>query len=251
MKLKSTLLFAVILTISTIVFGQKAEPAKTEAAKLPTVQEILAKYVKAIGGREASEKIKTRVTKGTVEMSPMGIKGTFESYTAALDKSSTKMNLAGIGDFLDGFDGKSAWTSNPIQGSREKSGAELTQVKLMNNFYREINLDKLYVKLEVKGIEKIGDKDAYIVVATAEGLAAETLHFDTKSGLLLRSDITMLSPEGSQNAKIFYEDIRQIDGVMLPFKVRIILPQFEITMLATEVKNGVVIDESVFAKPKQ
>ena len=126
----------------------------------------------------------------------------------------------------------------------------MTQAKLINNFYREIDLDKLYAKMEVKGLEKIGDKDAYIVVATAEGLAAETLYFDNKSGLLLRSDITILSPEGSQNAKIFYEDIRQIDGVMIPFKIRTVLSQFEIIMLASEVKNGVVIEDSLFAKPK-
>lgn len=251
MKLKSSLLFAVILIISTSVFGQKTEPVKTETAKLPTVQDILAKYVKAIGGREANEKIKTRLTIGTVEIVPMGIKGTFETYTAAESKAYTKANLTGIGDMIDASDGKSAWTSNPIQGSREKSGAELTQVKLMNNFYREINLDKLYAKMEVTGVEKIGDKDAYIVVATPDGLATETLYFDTKSGLLLRSDITMLSPEGNQNAKIFYEDIRQIDGVMIPFKVRTILSQFEITMLSTDVKNGVVIEDSKFAKPKQ
>ena len=138
MKFKSITLLAIVLTISTAIFAQKADPGKPAApAKLPTAQEILAKYVKAMGGREANEKIKTRVTTGTVELSPMGIKGTFETYSTAADsKSLTKMNLAGIGDILEGYDGKTAWSVNPMQGSREKTGAELTQAKLTANFYR-------------------------------------------------------------------------------------------------------------------
>ena len=256
MKSKSSVLVAVILTLTTAVFAQKPEPVKPEpvktavAAKLPTVKEVLDKYVKAIGGREANEKIKTRFMSGTVELMPMGIKGTYETYTAAESKSFTKMTLTGIGDMLEGYDGKTAWVINPIQGSRDKSGAELLQAKINGNFYREINLDKLFSKIEVKGIEKVGEKDTYVLVATAEGVPSETWYFDTATGLLLRSDMTAISPEGSQSAKVFYEEMRTAEGVTGPVKIRTQLPQFEIVMIATDLKQGIAIDESKFAKPK-
>ncbi|MEJ7848676.1 MAG: hypothetical protein WKF92_11380 [Pyrinomonadaceae bacterium] len=251
MKFKSTLLIAIILTFSTFASAQKADPPKSAAVKLPAVSEILAKYVKAIGGREAHEKIKTRMMTGTVEMVPMGIKGTFETYTAAEGKAYTKMNLAGIGEIIEVTDGKSAWTVNPIQGSREKTGAELAQTKLSGNFYRDINIDKLYQKLEVKGMEKVGTKDAYVIVASTEGIPADTFYFDTVSGLLIRGDSTIISPEGNQPVKVFIEEIRAVDGVSIPVKTRTQLTQFEIIMNVTEVKNGVVIDDSKFTKPKQ
>jgi hypothetical protein len=130
MKLKLSILLTVLFTISTTTFGQKetvkptkeTKPAndvkvvetKTPAAKMPTVQEILAKYTQAIGGREANEKIKTRMTKGTLELAPMGIKGTFETYTAAPGKSINRTNLAGIGEIIEGFDGTTAWSINPL-----------------------------------------------------------------------------------------------------------------------------------------
>ncbi len=255
MKFKSTLLLAIILTIAVGAFAQKPEPAKPETAKpaavkLPTVQEILAKYVKAIGGREAHEKIKTRMMTGTVEISPMGIKGTFETYSAGEAKSHTKMNLAGIGEIIDVSDGKSAWTINPLQGNREKSGVELTQAKLTANFYREVNLDKLFPKMELKGIEKVGEKEAYVVVAAAEGIPAETWYFDTVSGLLLRSDLTIIAPEGNQQAKVFIEELRTVDGVTIPTKIRTQIPSLEFTNIVTEIKHGVTIEESKFAKPK-
>ncbi len=93
MKLKISVLLTILFSISATVFGQKetAKPVvetkpkvdvktpdiKTTPVKMPTIQEILAKYVQAIGGKEANEKIKSRMIKGTLELMPSGIKGTF------------------------------------------------------------------------------------------------------------------------------------------------------------------------------
>lgn len=250
---------------SANIFGQKTEvktepktetkPAETKvaaaAAKLPTVKEILDKYVSAIGGRAANEKLKTRLTRGTLELAPMGIKGTMESYAAAPDKSYMKANLGGIGEILEGFDGTTAWSVNPLTGNRNKEGEELLQTKLIANFYAQVNMDKLYPKMEVTGTEKIGDKEAYVVVGSAEGLSSETFYFDTKSGLLLRSDSVLVSPEGKTPAKTFYEDLREIDGIKTPYKLRVVMPQFEIITTITEIKHGVVIEDGKFAKPKE
>lgn len=261
MKLKLSIFVACLVLISANVFGQKPEPAKSpvkpEAAKpaapvrLPTASEILAKYVQAIGGRAANEKIKTRMMKGTLEIVPMNIKGALETYAVAPNKSYTKMNLQGIGESIDGFDGTTAWSVNPIQGNRNKEGEELLQAKLIYDFYREVNLEKLYPKMEVKGTEKVGEKDAYVVVATPTGIAPETFYFDTQSGLLLRSDATLVSPEGRMPTQAFYEDMREVDGVKLPFRVRVVLPQFELVTTITEIKHGVAVENGLFAKPKQ
>lgn len=259
MKLKSLIFFSLILLITGNVPAQKADPPKAiapvpaktpEAAKLPTTSEILAKYVAALGGREAIEKIKTRTMKGTIDVTPMGIKGTVEVYAAAPDKNYTNGNLAGVGSFIDGYDGNISWVVDPINGSREKTGQELLQTKLASNFYRELNLDKLYPKMEVKGIEKVGDKDTYVVVATPDGIPAETFYFDAASGLLLRSDSTAIAPEGNAAIKTFYDDYRDVDGVKVPFKTRSVLPQYELWTTLTEVKNNVAVDETKFSKPK-
>jgi hypothetical protein len=262
MKLKSVIFLTFIFLISINVFGQKTETAKPDAAKpadgksaptakLPTAKEILDKYVTAIGGRAANEKFKTREMKGTFELAPMGIKGTVESYAAAPDKSYTKTNLQGIGEIIMSYDGKTAWTINPLQGNRDITGEELLQLKLTSNLYREVNLDKLYKNWTVKGIEKVGEKDAYVVVGTPEGLAPETFYFDRQTGLLVRADSTLVSPEGKMPAKTFYEDMREVDGIKLPYKMRVVLPQFEIITTITEVKHGATIEDSRFAKPKQ
>jgi len=258
MKLNTILALLVLCTISGTAIAQKTEAPKIAikpaaapgAVKLPTSSEILEKYVKAIGGREAFQKHKSRTIKGTLELSPVGLKGTIESIASVDDKALTKVNLAGIGDILDGYDGKTAWTVNPIQGNRVKSGQELLQTKRNGSFYREINIDKLYPKLEVKGIEKIGDRSAYIVLASTEGLPDDTLYFDTETGLMLRSDTTAISPEGQQPVKSFYEDYRETEGIKTAHKVRAVTPQFEINTVITEIKYGPAIEDAKFVQPK-
>ncbi|MCA1608137.1 MAG: hypothetical protein LC730_01590, partial [Acidobacteria bacterium] len=165
MKTKLLAPLSLLIFVSATSIAQTASQARPAApAKLPSVQEVLAKYTKAIGGREAHEKIKSWHMNGAVEFAPMGVKGTFESISAAPDRSLMKMNLTGLGEFIEGYDGTVAWGVNAIQGSRVKSGEELAQLKLSGNFYREINLDKLYSRITVTGIEKINGQDAYVLV---------------------------------------------------------------------------------------
>ena len=251
MKSKLTILLGMILLSAAASFGQTAEPTKAApSVKLPTAQEVLAKYVKAIGGREGIEKIRSWTSKGTVELAPMGVKGTFEVLSSAPDRSLMKMTLAGVGDFVEGFDGKTAWSVNPLQGSREKTGDELLQTKLSNNFYREINIDKLYKKLEVTGIEKVNGKDAYVVKGEPEGLPPSTMYFDVASGLLVRTDNTSISPEGRQPVTVFIEEYKPFDGVMQPARVRTKLPTADLILTISEMKSGPQADEAKFAKPK-
>lgn len=255
MKLKLSILLTIIFAVSVAAFGQKGavKPAetKTKPEKMPTVQEILAKYEKAIGGKQANEKINTRYAKGVLELMPMGIKGVFETYAAAPNKSYNKTTLAGLGDIIEGFDGQTAWTISALQGNRDKEGEELAQAKLTYDFYRETNLAKLYPKMELKGTEKVGDSDAYIIVGTPVGSPPETFYFDTKSGLLVRQDNTVVSPESKIPTKTFFYDVREVDGVKTPFKIVSMLPQFEITLTFTEIKNNVAVENSKFAKPKE
>lgn len=237
-----------MLVLATASFGQSAKPEAS--VKLPTAREIVARYEKALGGREANEKIKSWTTKGTVELSPMGARGTFETIASAPNRLLNKVHLEGLGDIINGFDGTTAWTINPLQGSRELTGTELLQTKFSSDFYRNVALEKQYPKMEVTGIEKVNGKDAYVVVGTPEGLPASTMYFDTASGLLVRTDDTFVSPEGKQPVSLFIEEMKQVDGVMVPSKMRTKLPAFEMTMTVSDIKSGPEIPASQFARPK-
>ena len=251
----ASILFAALLSLTA--FSQKpssATPAETSpspaAIKLPEAKEIIERYVRALGGRDALSKHKSRYEKGTIELSPMGIKGTVETFSRSDDRALTKLSIDGIGDIFEGFDGKTAWSVNPVQGNRVKSGTELAQAKRNSTFRRELNLDKMYDGLKVRGIEKVGERDTYVVVASSAGLPDDILYFDTETGLLMRSDSIVVTPEGNQAMSSFYDDYREVEGIKSAFKVRAKTPAFEINTAVSEVKYGVAIDDSKFVQPK-
>lgn len=241
-----------ISVFGAAAFGQSADQAasnsRTQGPK--TAQQVIDRYVEAIGGKTALGDIKSRMTKGTVEIVPMGVKGTFETVAAPAARSVSKLNLAGIGEMMEGTDGTKGWAINPIQGSRERTGKELEQYKLISYFRRELDLNKIYDKVELRGVEKVGEKTADVLVLTKGDLPEELVYFDQATGHLIRTDSTIISPEGSSKLTTYYDDMRKVDGVLVPFVIRTVTPQFEIKMTVEEVKHDVVVTDAMFEMPK-
>jgi zinc protease len=262
-----TIVFALLLFAAVNADAQQqpqtAVPAKPAAAAatpptptkstpssiaLPKADEIIDKFVKATGGEAAYKKFNSFQMKGTIEIPAVGIKGTFESFHKAPSKNAVFMTIPGFGAIADVFNGSSGWMSDPVQGVRDKSADETAQAKLNADFYRFARLKELYPKREVKGVEKVEGADAYAVVLTA-GDISETFYFDAKSGLLVRTDQTINSPEGKMPAKGFLSDYRNFEGVLMPHTVKIESPAISMILKTEEIKSNVAIDDAKFAKP--
>jgi outer membrane lipoprotein-sorting protein len=233
---------------ATPVAAPKTETKPTVAATLPKADDLIDKFVAATGGKAAYKKLNSFYTKGTMEIPAAGIKGTFESYNKAPNKNAISMTIPGVGDFNDVFDGSKSWSVDPINGAREKTGEELAQTKLNSDFYRFVRLKELFPKRETKGIEKVEGADAYAVVLTA-GDTAQTYYFDAKTNYLVRIDQTVVSPEGKAPAKTFLSDYRKVEGVLMPFTMRLETPAAGLTFKSEEIKANVPVDDAKFAKP--
>jgi hypothetical protein len=246
-------LFAMPLAASAL--GQaKTRPTKapeTGTAKTavsePTVDQILEKYVQALGGREALEKITSRVTKGTLEAPDL--KGEIEIYAKAPNKLLIVQDVEGIGVSRDGYDGQAAWAENPMFGVREKSGPELAAVAISSDFHAPLKIKQHYSKLEVKGKEKIGDREAWIIQATSAGGTPLKMYYDTQTGLHVRTEAEMESLGGKISVQTTLEDYRDVDGVKLPFTTSQETPMSKAVIRVIEVKSNVTIDDARFKKP--
>src|SRR5579864_5990704 len=72
----------------------------------PSVDDILARYVTALGGRAAISKHTTKVSKGTLEVVGVTTDGTAESYAKAPNKYFSIINIPGYGEIRRCFDGQ-------------------------------------------------------------------------------------------------------------------------------------------------
>jgi hypothetical protein len=227
-----------------------ATPAAKPAEAMPTADQILDKYVQALGGKDAIEKVKTQVKKGTYSAHLLP-ESPIEIYEAAPDKYFSTLKTPN-GVVKQGFNGTSGWVSTDKE-TRELSASRLAVWKSIHDFNQKLNLKARYSRMAVGGKEKIGGRDAYLIRArTAQGGRSERLYFDRETGLLVRWVIFTDTMVGPYPEATDYEDYREVDGVKVPFTIRKNqLEGFEATTLKlTEVKNNVPVDDAKFNMPQ-
>jgi hypothetical protein len=221
--------------------SKKAEP-------LPTVRQVLDKYVEAVGGQAKIAKLKTRVLRGIRESS-LG-NWSLEINVKPPDKFLVSLTVPQQGVIYQGFNGTKGWLKNPRE-QRAMSSDELAVLKETKELYEVIKVKEPLPEMKVTGIETIGGREAYALESANANNVVEKFYFDVQTGFLIRQMTltnTVLVPIPEQ---IDFEDYREMDSVKLPFVIRIsnIDPFFNSTRRFTEIKHNVLIDDAMFDIP--
>ena len=224
-----------------------ATPAPTPAG--PTADQILAKYLDALGGQAAIDKLKTLVMKGTYT----GANGEALSYEismAAPDKFDIMVTTQ-QGTIERGFDGKVGWEKGP-RGVTELAAGVLAGLKEKFLFYSNIKLKEQFTQMRVGRRDKIGDHEVISIGGRTADNRREQLYFDAQSGLLLRRIRYLPTMIGVIPEQMDFDDYRDVEGVKFPFTVKVAAVEVGnpiATRSYTEIKVNVAIDDSKFKMP--
>ena len=231
--------------------GPANSPAVISATAnpLPSVEEILQKYVQALGGEAAINKIKTRLDKGTLDVSTRHMHSPVEIYRKAPDKIFSIIHT-GRGDSSQGYNGSIGWQTRGGE-VEEVRGDELIHLKDSAALSPGVNLRQNYAQVEVANITKINGHDAYCVTASRAAGAPDQYCFETQSGILLRVSTEIDSPLGAIPQDTNYEDYRDVSGVKTPFVNRVVRPDGESTYKWEQIEANVSVEDSRFDKPAE
>jgi photosynthetic reaction center cytochrome c subunit len=231
-----------------ILTDEEPRPRADEGMKagLPATDQLLEKYLSAIGGGEALQKITSRVQKGTLTAFG-GQHFPVDVYAKAPDKRVSIMHLGG-GDSVTAFDGKQGWLSVPGR-VHMMSAAENNAARIDADLYFPAHLKTLYQKFRVDSGEKVDGHDTYMVVGHTEGQPPLRLYLDKESGLLLRLVRYAETPLGRNPTQIDYADYRDVDGVKVPFRWTLSRPGNRFTIEVEQVQQNVPVDEAKFVAP--
>ena len=231
------------------VLGLVAAP---QGAQAPSVDQILDRYVQAVGGKDAIAKVTSRAMKGTLENSDDGTTSPAEVVAKAPNKYLSVVSLGDSGQAQEGWNGETGWGKDHDSGLHDMNKSDLVAAKRDYDFYRQIRLKELFPKMSLSGKMKVDDRDAYIVEATAADGAVEKLYFDVESGLLVRRDFERVNvDDGILLYEVDYEDYKDVDGLKLPSTVRRKTPDYALTYRFTEIKQNVAVDDARFNKPEK
>jgi hypothetical protein len=221
-------------------------PAAAGAAQ-PTADDILSKYANEIGGQAAIDKLKTRMMKGTYTLAS-GATGSYEVTQTAPDKFYiARGSQQGIGE--QGFNGTTGWQKD-ARGVADIRPDQLAELKAEYQFFHDIKLKEQYTRTNLRK-DKLNGHDVFVITGVRLDRKRERLFFDAESGLLLRRTGYTETPLGMVPDQTDYEDYRDVDGVKVPFTVRIaVVGGFSTaTRKFTEIKFNLPVEDARFDKP--
>jgi len=235
--------------------GGAQQPAGAQPQGSPTprptptpADEILSKYVTALGGQAAIDKIKSRTATGTITTAN-GQSGGYEliqSPDKALETITTPRALIKLALTPTG-----GWESNG-PNSRELAAGDLTRVRNAYQLFSFLKLKEQYTRLRSGGRDRVGDRDAYVVTASRSETEVERLFFDMETGLLLRRISYLRTMIGVIPQQWDFEDYRDVDGVKMPFTIRLSTTDagnpFSVRKF-TEIKLNGPVDDAKFVMP--
>lgn len=229
-----------------------------QTASAQTADEIIDKYLTAIGGRAALGKVTSRTTIGTMTLStPAGdISGPVEILNQQPNKSRMliKMDLTSLGAgpmVVDQrFDGTSGYVLDSLRGNRDVTGNQLENMKngaFPNPF---LNYKERGATVELAGKEKVGDREAYVLIFKPRSGSVGRQFIDAESYLPVKLVAKIDVPQvGEVEQTTEFSDYRDVDGIKIPFTVKATSAVQRFTITITKVEHNAKIDETLFSRP--
>jgi Flp pilus assembly protein TadD len=212
----------------------------------PSVDELLARYVEALGGAKAINALKSRVTKGTVDVPGVSRGGSFETYAQGPNKMLTVIQAHPFGLIKVGYNGRSGWSQTGTLILAVKSPTELSLLQRDADFYSPLRLKNLYVKITSPGMSEIGYRQVYVLDFQPAAGAVERVYLDAKTYLPARINTQRKIGNTLAPVEIYLDDWKAVDGLQYPFSISQRFAKLTLSFTVTEIRHNVELDASLF-----
>jgi hypothetical protein len=227
----------------------------TPATGVPSVDQVLNKYLQAIGGAQNVAGITSFVAKGkSVGYRGFGGGGVVELSAQAPDKRATHITFPEYPDrgvSVRTYDGRTGWIATPLAvvPKYELGGSERDGARLDAQLSFPAQIRQALTDLRVGPPTTIGDKDVQVLQGNGPNGTLATLYFDDTSGLLVRLVRHGRSPIGRVPTQVDYADYREVGGIKFPFHWTFAWLDGRDNFEFSDVKLNVPIDAAAFGQP--
>ena len=241
-----------------VVYGppvDESDDVLTPARGVATVDQVLDKYLRAIGGAVNTARVTSFVATGkSVGYRGFGGGGVVEVAAEAPDKRATHISFPEYPDrgvSVRTYDGRSGWIATPLAvvPKYELAGSERDGARLDAMLSFPAQVTQALTSLRVGPPSTIGDKDVTVLQGNGPNGTLATLYFDDASGLLVRMVRHGRSPIGRVPTQVDYADYRDVGGIKFPFRWTFAWLDGRDNFEFSDVKLNVPIDPAAFGEP--
>ncbi len=149
------------------------------------------------------------------------------------------------------FDGTSAFAIDTLQGNRDITGNPLENLRNGSFPTPLLSYKEAGAAVELGGKEKLGEREAYLLIFTPKSGSVVRQYLDVESYLpmktMVKVNVPQLGGDIEQTTEFF--DYREVDGVKIAFQVKGASQIQSYTIQITKVEHNIEIDQALFSKP--
>jgi hypothetical protein len=221
------------------------EPATAEKVVLPTRDDIVSRYAKALGNID-QKAISSIELKGTRDMA----RGSAPIDVIVAGGRTRIVTTAPEGEMINVVTPDGGWSRDP-RGTHAMPPMQLEGMRAILDALRLPMPSEIPADVRVSK-DRVGDRDVWVLTYPYGTSGRQRLSFDAGTGLLLRRFSVTPAPVGRIPQQTDFDDYRDVGGFKLPFTVRFDSVDRGASRVVhyTEIRPNAKIDEKVFVQPQ-
>lgn len=232
-------------------FDHQGNPTERPSVNIPegvTAQSVIEKYLDAVGiGNVAklndlSMHMKAELPGGQGTLSIVIKKKAGKEANMFLQE----LGMMGMTIQRQSFDGKRGQVI--LQGQKQEvDGSELADMMIEAEFFPEASYAAAGYEMSISGADRINGEVVYIVEVKKPGGTVISEYYYAESGLKVRSEQTIETPQGEMTQATNYGDYREVGGFQIPHLMIQNIAGMDIRMEASDIKINSGVSASEFA----
>ena len=216
-----------------------------QSVKAQTADEVIDKYVTALGGKE-----KILSLKSVKEVGSLNVQGMDVGVTVTREQgvgSRNDISVPGMGEGFQVVNPIKGWDFMPFMGqaspeevSADKLKSSLSLLDIQGSL---VNYKEKGSQVEMSGKEKVENAECYKLKLTDKQGVISTLFIDSKNNYLVKSIVTAKSSNGDINTELSFGDFKKTEeGYIFPFSE--VMERG--TIIFTLIETNKPVDEKIF-----
>ncbi|TVQ76992.1 MAG: insulinase family protein [Flavobacteriales bacterium] len=230
-------------------FDQQGNPTERPSVAIPagiTAQSLIEKYLNTVGianvgkMKDLSMEMKAELPQGQGTLNIVIKKKAGKEANMFMQE----LGMMGMTIQRQSFDGKRG--QMVMQGQKQEiEGAELASMMIEAEFFPEASYAAAGYELSISGADRINGEVVYIVEVKKPDGTIISEYYNAESGLKIRSEQTMDTPQGEMTQATNFADYREVEGFMIPHRMIQNIGGMDIKMDATAIRvnSGVAASE--------
>ncbi len=233
--------FPLILTLSLCAIGTAAAPATQ------TLDEVLDKHFRALGGSDAWRRVTSIRWQGTLTIEPPGIEAPITTVVRRPDKARIEFVLMGTTG-IHAIDGDVAWWHSPLSGAPDPAEAPAA---IAASLRQTADVDGPLVDWQKSehGLKLIGETEAdgkAVIELELQLATGKRMQYFLDADTYLPVKTVDMDEAGSVSR---FGDYREVDGLRVPFHLETETAAGKQTTTISSWEMNVTVDDALFEMP--